>query len=64
MAVFADRLVGTIGGGHLELQAIAEARLRLAGSQLVVALARRSDGSFCYQSVEAVVTESACVDGS
>ena len=40
------------------------ARLRLAGSQLVVALARRSDGSFCYQSVEAVVTESACVDGS
>ncbi|WP_199740019.1 xanthine dehydrogenase accessory protein XdhC [Acidovorax sp. FJL06] len=31
MAVFADRLVGTIGGGHLELQAIAEARQRLAG---------------------------------
>ena len=26
MAVFADQLVGTIGGGHLELQAIAEAR--------------------------------------
>ena len=40
------------------------ARLRLAGSQLVVALARRSDGSFCYQSADAVVTESACVDGS
>ena len=31
MAVFADQLVGTIGGGHLELQAIAEARRRLAG---------------------------------
>lgn len=31
MAVFADRLVGTIGGGHLELQAIAEARRRLLG---------------------------------
>ena len=31
MAVFADRLVGTIGGGHLELQAIAEARRRLGG---------------------------------
>lgn len=31
MAVFADRLVGTIGGGHLEHQAIAEARRRLAG---------------------------------
>lgn len=32
MAVFADDVVGTIGGGHLELQAIAEARRRLAGA--------------------------------
>ena len=31
MAVFARDFVGTIGGGHLELQAIAEARRRLAG---------------------------------
>ncbi|MFN7857834.1 MAG: xanthine dehydrogenase accessory protein XdhC [Acidovorax sp.] len=31
MAVFADRVIGTIGGGHLEYQAIAEARRRLAG---------------------------------
>ena len=31
MAVFADRVVGTIGGGHLEFQAIAEARERLLG---------------------------------
>jgi len=31
MAVFADALVGTIGGGHVEFQAIAEARHRLAG---------------------------------
>jgi len=31
MAVFADRTVGTIGGGHLELQAIAESRCRLGG---------------------------------
>ena len=31
MAVFADGLVGTIGGGHLEHQAIAEARRRLSG---------------------------------
>jgi xanthine dehydrogenase accessory factor len=31
MAVFGDGVVGTIGGGHLELQAIAEARRRLAG---------------------------------
>ena len=29
MAVFADGLVGTVGGGHLEHQAIAEARRRL-----------------------------------
>ncbi|MBV7453453.1 xanthine dehydrogenase accessory protein XdhC [Acidovorax sp. sif1233] len=31
MAVFAERIVGTIGGGHLEHQAIAEARRRLGG---------------------------------
>ena len=30
MAVFRDTVVGTIGGGHLELQAIEEARLRLS----------------------------------
>ena len=32
MAVFADRIVGTIGGGHLEHQAMAEARRRLGGA--------------------------------
>ena len=32
MAVFGDAVVGTIGGGHLELQAIGEARARLAGA--------------------------------
>ena len=32
MAVFAGRTIGTIGGGHLELQAIAEARRRLGGA--------------------------------
>lgn len=31
MAVFADALVGTIGGGHLEFEAIAHARAMLAG---------------------------------
>ncbi len=31
MAVLADQLVGTIGGGRLEFQAIAEARARLKG---------------------------------
>jgi len=32
MAVFADTVVGTIGGGHLEFEAIDEARQRLAGA--------------------------------
>jgi xanthine dehydrogenase accessory factor len=32
MAVFAGDVVGTIGGGHLEFQAIDEARQRLAGA--------------------------------
>ncbi|MDP3759005.1 MAG: xanthine dehydrogenase accessory protein XdhC [Ramlibacter sp.] len=32
MAVFAGNVVGTIGGGHLEFQAIDEARRRLAGA--------------------------------
>lgn len=36
MAVFADRLVGTIGGGHLEFQAIAEARARLRVGEVSV----------------------------
>ena len=39
-------------------------RLRLAGSQKVVALARLSDGSFLWRQVDVIVTESACVDGS
>ena len=33
MAVFAHTVVGTIGGGHLELQAIEEGRRRLAGGE-------------------------------
>lgn len=39
-------------------------RLRLAGSQKVVALAALSDGSFRWRQAEVIVTESACVDGS
>ena len=35
MAVFADHVVGTIGGGHLELEAIGEARQRLRGTHAV-----------------------------
>ena len=33
MAVFADAVVGTVGGGHLEYQAIATARARLAAGE-------------------------------
>ena len=39
-------------------------RVRLAGTQDVVALARLSNGEFRYSQMEIVVTESACVDAS
>jgi xanthine dehydrogenase accessory factor len=38
MAVFANALVGTIGGGHLEWQAITEARSRMQGNSGPVTL--------------------------
>jgi sulfur-oxidizing protein SoxY len=39
-------------------------RVRLAGTQDVVALARLSSGEFRYDRMEIIVTESACVDAS
>jgi sulfur-oxidizing protein SoxY len=39
-------------------------RLRLAGTQQVVALAHLSNGEFRYGQMEIIVTESACVDAS
>jgi len=39
-------------------------RLRLAGSQKVMALAKMSDGKWHYQMAEVIATESACVDAS
>jgi sulfur-oxidizing protein SoxY len=39
-------------------------RIRLAGTQDLVALARLSNGEFRYQKMEIIVTESACVDAS
>jgi sulfur-oxidizing protein SoxY len=39
-------------------------RLRLAGTQQVVALARLSNGEFRYGQMEIIVTESACIDAS
>lgn len=37
-------------------------RVRLAGTQAVVALARLSNGEFLYAQADVVVTESACLD--
>jgi sulfur-oxidizing protein SoxY len=37
-------------------------RVRLAGTQAVVALARQSNGVFLYAQSEVIVTESACLD--
>lgn len=39
-------------------------RMRLAGTQEVVALVRLSNGEFRYKDMEIIVTESACVDAS
>ena len=39
-------------------------RLRLAGTQAVVALARLSNGEFRYGQSDIIITESACVDAS
>ena len=39
-------------------------RVRLAGTQVVVALARLSSGEFRYGQLDIIVTESACVDAS
>jgi sulfur-oxidizing protein SoxY len=39
-------------------------RVRLAGTQTVVALARLSNGEFRYDTFDMIVTESACVDAS
>ena len=39
-------------------------RIRLAGTQEVVALARLFNGEFRYKQMEIIVTESACVDAA
>jgi len=39
-------------------------RVRLAGTQEIVALARLSNGEYRYKQMEIIVTESACVDAS
>jgi sulfur-oxidizing protein SoxY len=46
--------------GRAEIQT----RVRLAGTQAVVALARLSNGEFRYGQADIIITESACVDAS
>jgi sulfur-oxidizing protein SoxY len=50
--------------GPWNARANVSTRVRLAGTQEVVALARLSNGEFCYNQMEIIVTESACVDAS
>jgi sulfur-oxidizing protein SoxY len=45
-------------------RAAIESRIRLAGSQHIVALAEMSDGTFWYDWAAVVVTLSACIDES
>jgi sulfur-oxidizing protein SoxY len=49
--------------GPLAARARVEARMRLATSQTVVALAQMADGSFWQQRTQVVVTLAACVEG-
>jgi len=50
-------------GSHLG-RAEFSTRVRLAGGQQLVALARLSNGEFRYQVADLIVTEAGCVDGS
>jgi len=50
-------------GSHLG-RAEFSTRVRLAGGQQLVALARLSSGEFRYQVADLIVTEAGCVDGS
>jgi len=58
------RLMASFHLGPRSGRAEVQSRVRLAGSQKVVALARMSDGSYWYDAANTVVTLSACVDES
>ncbi|HTO50895.1 MAG TPA: SoxY-related AACIE arm protein [Burkholderiales bacterium] len=59
-----ERNVATFQFGARAGRAEIVTRVRLAGSQRVVALAELSDGSFWMDAAEIVVTLSACIDES
>lgn len=56
--------VAVFGLGPWNAKADISTRIRLAGTQDLVALARLSNGELRYQKIEIIVTESACVDAS
>ena len=57
-------LVATYHLGPRSGKAVVATRVRLNGSQRLVALAQLSDGSVWSGSAEVIVTESACLDAS
>lgn len=59
MVVFAQGELGTIGGGHLEFQAIAHARLLLSGQTEVTELRHQCNNKLVNEPVRAI---DACPD--
>jgi sulfur-oxidizing protein SoxY len=57
-------VIATYHLGPRSGKAVVATRVRLNGTQRLVAVARLSDGSFWSGSAEVVVTESACLDES
>jgi sulfur-oxidizing protein SoxY len=57
-------VIATYHLGPRSGKAVVATRVRLNGTQRLVAIARLSDGSFWSGSAEVVVTESACLDES
>ena len=59
-----NRVILRLKFGQAQTRFKFSTRIRLAGTQDLVALARLSNGEFRYQKMEIIVTESACVDAS
>lgn len=57
-------LIATYHLGPKSGRAVVTTRVRLNGTQQLIALAQLADGSFWSGSAEVVVTESACLDAS
>jgi sulfur-oxidizing protein SoxY len=57
-------LIATYRLGPRSGKAVVATRIRLNGTQRLVAIAQLSDGSFWSGETEVIVTESACLDAS